>query len=313
MNHKIRNSFLLMIAALIWGTAFVAQSEGAEAIGPYAFNCIRSFVGTGALCVVIIILDKLGISKKPQTTEEKKLLLKGGISCGVVLFIAGNLQQVGLYYGTSAGKAGFLTACYILLVPIIGLFLKKKCGWNIWIGVGITLVGLYLLCISGSFSLQFSDGLVLICALFFAIHILVVDYYSPRVDGVRLSCIQFAVCALLGLIPTSCVDIGLSVEKLQAWLPLLASWEAWISLLFAGVMSSGVAFTLQIIAQNGLNPTVASLIMSLESVFAVLAGWLILQERMSTREILGCVLIFAAIVLAQVQVPDKIKKRRDNV
>ncbi len=300
MNIKIRNSFLLMIAALIWGTAFVAQSEGAEAIGPYAFNCIRSFVGTGALGIVILLMDKLGISKKPTTREEKRLLLKGGISCGIVLFIAGNLQQVGLYYGTSAGKAGFLTACYILLVPIIGLFLKKKCGWNIWIGVGLTLVGLYLLCMRGSFSLQFSDGLVLICALFFAIHILVVDYYSPKVDGVRLSCIQFAVCALLGLIPTSCVDIGLSVEKLQAWLPLLASWEAWISLLFAGVMSSGVAFTLQIIAQNGLNPTVASLIMSLESVFAVLAGWLILHECMTGREIVGCVLIFGAIVLAQV-------------
>ena len=301
MSLKIRNSFLLMVAALIWGTAFVAQSEGADAIGPYAFNCIRSFIGTGALLVVIFVLDKLGMSKKkPVTKEEKKLLLKGGISCGIVLFIAGNLQQVGLYYGTSAGKAGFLTACYILLVPIIGIFLKKKCGWNIWIGVGLTLIGLYLLCMSGSLSLQFSDGLVLICALFFAIQILIVDYYSPLVDGVRLSCIQFVVCAVLGLIPTCCVDIGLSQESLQAWLPLLASWDAWGSLLFAGVMSSGVAFTLQIIAQNGLNPTVASLIMSLESVFAVLAGWLILQERMTGREIMGCVLIFGAIVLAQI-------------
>ena len=301
MSLKIRNSFLLMIAALIWGTAFVAQSEGADAIGPYAFNCIRSFIGTGALLVVIFVLDKLGVSKKkPVTREEKKLLLKGGISCGIVLFIAGNLQQVGLYYVTSAGKAGFLTACYILFVPIIGIFLNKKCVWNIWIGVGLTLIGLYLLCMSGSLSLQFSDGLVLICALFFAIQILIVDYYSPLVDGVRLSCIQFAVCAVLGLIPTCCVDIGLSQESLQAWLPLLASWDAWGSLLFAGVMSSGVAFTLQIIAQNGLNPTVASLIMSLESVFAVLAGWLILQERMTRREIMGCVLIFGAIVLAQI-------------
>lgn len=306
MNIKIRNSLLLMIAALIWGTAFVAQSEGADAIGPYAFNCIRSFIGTGALLVVVFVLDKLGISKKkPTTKEEKKLLLKGGISCGIVLFIAGNLQQVGLYYGTSAGKAGFLTACYILLVPIIGLFLKKKCGWNIWIGVGLTLIGLYLLCMSGTLSFQFSDGLVLICALFFAIQILIVDYYSPLVDGVRLSCIQFAVCAVLGLIPTACVDVGLSVERVQAWLPLLASWEAWGSLLFAGVMSSGVAFTLQIIAQNGLNPTVASLIMSLESVFAVLAGWLILQERMTGREIVGCILIFGAIVLAQVPIGKK--------
>lgn len=306
MSLKIRNSFLLMIAALIWGTAFVAQSEGCDAIGPYAFNCVRSFIGTGALLVVIFVLDKLGLSKKkPQTKEEKKLLLKGGVSCGVVLFVAANLQQVGLYYGTSAGKAGFLTACYILLVPIIGIFLKKKCGWNIWIGVGLTVVGLYLLCMSGSLTLQFSDGLVLICALFFAIQIMIVDYYSPLVDGVRLSCIQFAVCALLGLIPTVCVDIGFAPNAFWEWIPLLMTWDAWSALLFAGVMSSGVAFTLQIIAQNGLNPTVASLIMSLESVFAVLAGWLILHERMTGREIVGCVLIFGAIVLAQVPMKRK--------
>lgn len=302
-SKKLTHSLLLLLTALIWGIAFVAQSAGGDAIGPYSFNCIRSIIGGLILIPVIKILDKTAFSdRKPVTKKDKKLLLTGGIACGVALCIASNVQQLGLYFGASAGKAGFLTACYILLVPILGLFLKKKCGWNVWVGVVITLAGLYLLCMNGSLSFQFADILLLICALVFSIHILVIDHFSPLVDGVRMSCIQFFVCGLLSAIPMFFVDMKHSIAGITEWLPGFASFDAWIPILYAGLLSCGVAYTLQIIGQEGLNPTVASLLMSLESVFSVLAGWLILGETMGTREIAGCVLIFIAIVLAQIPV-----------
>lgn len=296
-----RNSLLLILTAFIWGIAFVAQSEGGKEVGPYTFNCLRFILGAIVLIPVISLLDKLNLTKrKPSTREEKRNLLLGGISCGIILCIASTFQQLGLFYGSTAGKAGFLTACYILLVPILGLFLKKKCGWNIWAGVGITLVGLYLLCMNGSFQIQFSDILLLICALGFSVHILVIDHFTPLVDGVRMSCIQFFVAGLLSMIPMFIADMQHSVSGLRAWAPALASWDAWIPILYAGFLSCGVAYTLQIVGQQGLNPTIASLLMSLESVFSVIAGWLILHETMGRRELLGCALIFAAVVLAQI-------------
>ena len=303
MKQNVRNSCLLVLTALIWGTAFVAQTTGGDTIGAFSFNCIRSLIGGIVLIPVIHVLDTK-TDKKPKTDAEKKTLLTGGIACGCVMFIASSFQQLGINLGTEAGKAGFLTACYILLVPILGLFLKKKCGWNIWIGVVLTLAGLYLLCMNGTtgFSLRFSDGLVIICAVCFSLHILLVDHFSPLVDGVRLSSIQFIISGLIGLIPTFFVDMHHSLSGFYAWLPALQSWNAWIPILYAGVMSCGVAYTLQIIGQNGLNPTIASLLMSLESVFSVLAGWIILGQKLTPREILGCVIIFAAIVLAQLPV-----------
>lgn len=303
MKQNVRNSCLLVLTALIWGTAFVAQTTGGDTIGAFSFNCIRSLIGGIVLIPVIHVLDTK-TDKKPKTAAEKKTLLTGGIACGCVMFIASSFQQLGINLGTEAGKAGFLTACYILLVPILGLFLKKKCGWNIWIGVVLTLAGLYLLCMNGTtgFSLRFSDGLVIICAVCFSLHILLVDHFSPLVDGVRLSSIQFIISGLIGLIPTFFVDMHHSLSGFYAWLPALQSWNAWIPILYAGVMSCGVAYTLQIIGQNGLNPTIASLLMSLESVFSVLAGWIILGQKLTAREILGCVIIFAAIVLAQLPV-----------
>ena len=306
MKQNVRNSCLLVLTALIWGTAFVAQTTGGDTIGAFSFNCIRSLIGGIVLIPVIHVLDTK-TDKKPKTAAEKKTLLTGGIACGCVMFIASSFQQLGINLGTEAGKAGFLTACYILLVPILGLFLKKKCGWNIWIGVVLTLAGLYLLCMNGTtgFSLRFSDGLVIICAVCFSLHILLVDHFSPLVDGVRLSSIQFIISGLIGLIPTFFVDMHHSLSGFYAWLPALQSWNAWIPILYAGVMSCGVAYTLQIIGQNGLNPTIASLLMSLESVFSVLAGWIILGQKLTTREILGCVIIFAAIVLAQLPVGAK--------
>ena len=303
MNRNIRNSCLLILTALIWGIAFVAQTTGGDAVGAFSFNCIRSLIGGLVLIPVIRVLDMKN-DRRPKTAAEKKTLLTGGIACGCVMFIASSLQQLGINMGTEAGKAGFLTACYILLVPIFGLLLKKKCGWNIWVGVMMTLAGLYLLCMNGStgFSLRFSDGLVIVCSVCFALHILLVDHFSPLVDGVRLSSIQFIVSGLIGLIPTFFVDMHHSLAGFTAWRPALQSWDAWIPILYAGIMSCGVAYTLQIIGQNGLNPTIASLLMSLESVFSVLAGWIILGQKLSTREILGCMIIFAAIVLAQLPV-----------
>lgn len=306
MNQNVRKSCLLVLTALIWGIAFVAQTTGGDTVGAFSFNCIRSLIGGIVLIPVIHVLDTK-TDKKPKTAAEKKTLLTGGIACGCVMFIASSFQQLGISLGTEAGKAGFLTACYILLVPILGLFLKKKCGWNIWIGVVLTLAGLYLLCMNGTtgFSLRFSDGLVIICAVCFSLHILLVDHFSPLVDGVRLSSIQFIISGLIGLIPTFFVDMRHSLSGFYAWLPALQSWNAWIPILYAGVMSCGVGYTLQIIGQNGLNPTIASLLMSLESVFSVLAGWIILGQKLTPREILGCVIIFVAIVLAQIPVNAK--------
>ena len=299
-NIKIKNSLILILTALIWGIAFVAQSVGGKAVGPFSFNCIRSILGGIVLIPVIAILDKMNpSSKKPVTKEEKKTLLVGGVCCGTALFLASSFQQVGMYMGTPAGKAGFLTTCYILLVPILGMFLKKKCGANIWVGVAITLVGLYLLCVSDTLCFQLSDVLVMICALLFSIHILTIDHFSPLVDGVRMSCIQFFVCGILGTIPMFFVEMGHSISRIQKWLPSLATFDAWIPILYAGIMSCGVAYTLQIVGQKGINPTIASMLLSLESVFSVIAGWLILKQTMGARQLIGCGLIFVAVVIAQ--------------
>lgn len=307
---RIRNSFLLVLTALIWGVAFVAQSEGGDAVGPFTFNGIRSFIGGIVLIPVIIFLDKKKISdKKPEDKKDKKRLVVGGCCCGLALFFASSFQQMGIYLGTSAGKAGFLTACYILLVPILGLFLKKKCGWNIWIGMLMTVVGLYMLCMTDKLSFQLSDLIVLICALLFAVHILVIDYFSPLVDGVKMSCIQFFVCGILSLVPMFFVDMKHSFAGIEEWLPKLQTFEAWMPILYAGVFSCGVAYTLQIIGQNGLNPTVASMLMSLESVFSVIAGWLILGEKLNIRQLVGCGLIFVAIIFAQIPVESKKTER----
>lgn len=324
---KTRNSILLIITALIWGTAFVAQSKGGKAVGPYTFNCIRSLVGGLVLIPVIFILDKIKANEADESKlndnsyhryknksqgknklSDRKTLIRGGVLCGIMLFLASTMQQLGMYYGTTAGKAGFLTACYILIVPILGIFFNKKCGINIWIGVLITLAGLYMLCMKGSFNLKICDGLVMIGAFLFAIHIMVIDYFSPLTDGVRMSCIQFIVCGLLGIVPMFIIDMGHSIKGINEWLPLMKSMEAWGTILYGGVLSWGVGYTLQIIGQKGLNPTIASLLMSLESVFSVIAGCLILRERMIGKEIMGCILIFTAIVMAQIPVGSRKRK-----
>lgn len=297
IDMKVRNSMLLLLTALVWGVAFVAQRQGGASAGPYTFNCIRSFLGALVLLPVILFRDKHGAGKKPQSKEERRLLSQGGVLCGLILFAASTLQQMGMYYGTTAGKAGFLTACYILLVPVFGIFFQKKCGWNVWVSIVVAVVGLYFLCLTDRFTFQRSDVLVLLCAVCFSVHIMVVDHFSPLVDGVRMACIQFCICAAWGMFPMMAVD----VQRIgaAAWQQSLGSIDVWIPILYAGFISCGVGYTLQIVGQNGVNPAIASLLMSLESVFSVLAGMLILHETMTGREILGCVLVFAAVIFAQ--------------
>ena len=297
INLKARNSMFLLLTALVWGVAFVAQRQGGASAGPYTFNCIRSFLGGLVLLPVIPFLDRYTAGKKPQSAQDKRRMLVGGALCGLVLFVASTFQQMGMYYGTTAGKAGFLTACYILLVPVLGIFFGKKCGWNVWIGILVAVAGLYFLCLTDGLSFQLSDALVLVCAVCFSVHIMVVDHFSPLVDGVRMACIQFFVCGAWGLLPV----IGVEMRQMgaEAWLQSLGSMDVWIPILYAGVMSCGVGYTLQIVGQKGMNPTVASLILSLESVISVLAGMVLLSQKLTPWEILGCVLMFAAIILAQ--------------
>lgn len=303
MKKELRNSLCLILTALVWGVAFVAQRQGGAAAGPYTFNCIRSLIGAVVLLPVIHFLDGR-TAHKPQTRQDRRRLWTGGILCGAVLFVASTFQQMGMYYGTTAGKAGFLTACYILLVPVLGIFVGKKCHWNVWVGILTAVVGLYFLCLTEGFSFYVSDVLVLLCAVCFSVHIMVIDHFSPLVDGVRMSCIQFLVCGVLGLVPMIGVEVIHSPGGLQGWMQMFGGWEVWIPILYAGVMSCGVGYTLQIIGQNGINPAIASLLMSLESVFSVLAGMLILHETMTGREILGCVLVFGAVIFAQVSPGD---------
>lgn len=297
-----KNFILLFIAAIIWGIAFVAQSAGMDYVGPYTFNATRSLLGSAVLVPCIFILNRLN----QRTQEEKKPkdnpkdLLVGGILCGLVMFVATSLQQIGILY-TTVGKAGFITALYIIIVPILGIFLKRKAGIKIWISVVIAVVGLYLLCMKGSFSLGKGDFLVLMCSLSFSVHIMVVDHYTVKVSGTKLSCIQFFVSGILSSIP-------MFLFENPDWSSICA---AWLPIVYAGVLSCGVAYTFQIIGQRGTDPTIASLILSLESVMSVLAGWLILGQVLSPREILGCILMFSAIVLAQVN-PKELLSRRNK-
>lgn len=304
MKSNKRNMALLVLTALIWGMGFVAQSAGGDAIGAFSFNSIRMLMGAAALLPVIKLLDKTGLNKKkPQTPRDKKNTLIGGVFCGVILTVASNFQQQGITMGTSAGKAGFITACYIVFVPIIGIFVGKKINIKIIAGVGLTVIGLYMLCMNGETGIQKSDLVVLVCSVCYAVHIMVIDRFSPKADGVRMSCIQFLVCGLLTALPMIIFEIA--PLGIGVWRSYFNSIEAWVSILYAGILSCGVAYTLQIVGQVGVEPTLASMLLSLESVFSVISGRILLHQYLGIKEIMGCVLIFAAIVLAQL--PDKKK------
>ena len=308
-THKLRNTFFLLLTAMIWGAAFVAQSVSMDYIGPFTFICLRSVIGGLFLIPVIIVLD--GIRKKSQNesanvvssentlynieTEEKqrlswknKQLIEGGIVCGIFLFFANCFQQTGIQY-TTVGKAGFITTFYIIIVPLIGLFFKKYCGILTWIGVVIALAGLYFLCITQKLTIQRGDALILCCSVLYAGQILAIDHYNPFVDGVKMSCIQFLTGGVLGAVFMFLFENPSLAMILSAAGPIL----------YTGIMSTGVGYTLQIVGQKGLNPTVAALILSLESVFSALSGYVFLHQVLTIRELIGCALMFIAIVLAQ--------------
>ena len=302
-KYTLRQSVLLLLTAAIWGVAFVAQSVGMDYVGPFTFNTVRSLIGGIVLIPCIMLLKRINAGSKDTAgaaehasgdpAGQRKVLLTGGVACGVLLCIASNLQQFGIMY-TSVGKSGFITAMYIVLVPVVGIFLKKKAGVKIWCSVAIAVCGLYLLCMTDNgFSIQKGDLLLLLGAVAFSFHILTIDYFSPKVDGVKMSCIQFFTCGILSMVCMFLLEQPQIGAILQAWMPIV----------YAGVMSCGVAYTLQIVGQKGMNPTVASLILSTESVISVIAGWLILHQKLSGRELLGCVLMFAAIIL--VQLPER--------
>lgn len=305
-KNNLIGSMLLTLCAIIWGSSFVAQTAGAEFVGPFTFIAIRSLLGSAALVPVVAVMTffkkKNGKENTvPMTAEEKRYLLKGGALCGVVLCVASCLQQLGIDGGTEPGKAAFITALYILLVPVFSLVLGKRIRPIIWPCVLISIVALYLLCVKESGKIQLSDFYVLACAASYAVHILVIDKVSPKVDGVMLSLVQFLIAGLLALIPMFLLE-EVSVELLIKAAPSIA---------YSGIMSSGVAFTLQILGQQRTEPTIATMIMSLESVFGVLTAMIVLHQVPTAREAVGCVLMFGAIIVAQL--PEKKGQGRPTV
>ncbi len=280
-GKKLLSSLLLALTALIWGSAFVAQRVGLDYAGPLSFNGVRSLIGAAVLVPVWLLFRR--------RDADRSKTIRAGVLCGFILFAAGNLQQAGLAY-TEVGKAGFITTFYIILVPILSMLGRKKPGWGIWPAVVLALAGLWCLCMKpGGFTVGKGELMELCCAFFYSLQIMVIDRYVQEADGVLLSCVQFAVSGLLSL------GAGLVFEQ-----PDFARlFRGWVPLLYSGVLSCGVGYTLQILGQKNLHPTVASLLMSLESAFSVLAGWLLLHQALGKREILGCALMLAAVVLAQ--------------
>ena len=298
-QNPIRQVVFPILAALIWGTAFVVQDVCADTIGTFTFNAARYFIAVLALLVLIAVRGAVHKDAVQPTAAEKRTARKqlwlGGFCCGTALAIASNFQQAGIVAGTDAGKAGFLTALYVVLVPVFGLFFKRKVSLPVWVAVALSVVSLYLLCIKGSFSLAPGDLLILVCAVCFAIHILVIDHFTAYCDGVKLSCLQFL---FAGIISAVCMFIFEEVD-------FAAILSCALPLLYVGVFSCGVGYTLQILAQKDSNPTVVTILLSLESVFAVIAGAIILKQQMSVREYIGCAVMFAAVILAQIQFPEK--------
>lgn len=297
MSKQMRSNILLLITAFIWGSAFVAQVKGVDFLSAYAFNGVRSIIGGLGLIPVIYLLDR----RKTVETDEpkpdihspkgKKILILGGICCGIALFIGASFQQLGIEAGTGSGKSGFITSLYIVIVPILGMFFRKKVKPLVWFCVFLAAVGLYLLSIKGDFTFEDGDFLVFICAFGYSGHILVVDYFSPKTDGVRMSMIQFFVCGILSLITNFIfTPEGFTMANILACA---------IPLLYTGLLSSGVGYTLQIVAQKDAEPAIASLLMSLESVFAMICGMILLGETLTAKESLGCILMFVAVILAQ--------------
>lgn len=303
MKKNVRANILLTITALIWGTAFVAQVQGMDHVGPFTFIFARNIIAGIFLLLVIKVMDMNRKGKNNAETpvelenrkKQRRDELIGGFFCGTVLFVAMSLQQVGIL-DTTAGKAGFITSLYIVLVPVLGIFIGKKVNLRVWVCVFIAAFGLYLLSVKGGFTLGRGDTFVLLCAFAYSLHILVIDYFSPKGDGVVISCVQFFVASVFSA-------IAMLLREQFVWSEVMA---AAIPILYAAIMSSGVGYTLQIVAQKDTSPTIASLLMSLEAPFALVAGIILLAERPTLREYMGTIIMFAAIIIAQL--PSKNQK-----
>ena len=293
-----KGMLMLFGAALIWGTTFVAQSMSVGHVGAFTFNASRCLAGACVLLPVILIrqifMRDRARSASPEESRFHGWPLAGGALCGFFLFVASNLQQAGIAY-TTVGKAGFITAMYIVLVPVLGIFVRRAPCLRVWMSVALAVAGLYLLCVKERVVLQTGDFYMLLCAAAFAVQILCVDYFAPRCDGMKLACTEFSVCGILSAAAALIAEKPQPEDILSAWGPIL----------YAGILSCGIAYTLQITGQKRVDPTIGSLIMSLESVISLLAGWVVLGQAMSGRELAGCVVMFAAIILAQL--PEKQK------
>ncbi len=295
MKKSLQSSLLLLLATIIWGCAFAAQSVGMDHIGPFTFQAVRCFLAIIALLPVILLFD--GKEKKLFLKKWRDpVLWKAGIPCGLALFVAVGLQQVALMY-TTAGKAGFITAMYIVIVPIIGLLMGRKTPITALISVLLAVAGLYLLSYVGVTQINMGDIMLIGCAIAFAVQITFVDKYAAQVDGLRLNCVQSLICAVFSIVFMFILETPKMQPILQCWLPLC----------YTGILSMGLAYSLQIIGQKNLEPTTASLLMSLESVFAALSGWLLLKETMTATELIGCALVFAAVILSQIPIKTKEK------
>lgn len=298
MNKKVTSTLTLTLCAVIWGTALVAQRAGMEDIEPFYYSATRMLIGAFALVLISSLTEKAqnanrkrkglpAISPDQQITE-RKIILKGGSACGVIIFFAANTQQIGLV-STGAGKTAFITTLYIVIVPLLALFLKQIPNLYNWIGVAFATVGLYFLCITESLTIARGDLIILIGALFWALHILFMGHYAPQVNVAKLVCVQFFIAGFMSLV------VALIIETF-AWKSFMAALPG---ILYVGIVSTAVAFTLQALGQKNANPTVASIILSTESFFGAVSGYLILGEALTSREILGCVLMFIAIIVAQ--------------
>lgn len=288
MSKRMLGNLMLLAAAMIWGAAFVAQTVGMDYVEPFTFQAVRCYLASIVLLPVIWFMDRKGNPHKPVTAAGHKYQLLYGVICGILLFAACSLQQLGLQY-VEAGKAGFVTSLYIILVPLAGLFFGKKVKPWVWISVVLALVGLYLLCAS-DLSIGKGELMILACSVAFTGHILVIDKVGGKLDGVRLSSMQFLVVGLISTVVMLWKESPDLQSILQCWLPIC----------YAGILSAGVGYTFQILGQVHTDPTVASLLMSMESVFAMLFGWLLLNQRLSGVEMIGCVLVFAGVILAQI-------------
>ena len=301
---KYYSAFMMLMAAAIWGFGFSSQKV-ASALAPFTMSAVRTILAGLFLTPVIMLSDKLTRSERRLFSKENKrfiglnkIELIGGVACGSVLTVAQALQQYGINGGTDAGKSAFITALYVLFVPILGLFIRRRSPINVWVSVAIAVVGFWLLCIKKDFTVDASDMLVLLCAVIFASHIILIDKFSPNCDGIRLSCVQFFVAFVLSSVVALIIETPIAFDIIGEYFP---------QLFYLGVCSSGIAFTLQIVAQKNVHPAAAAVILSLESVFGVVGSAIFLKEVMQTREYIGCVIVFVAVILSPIDVPALVK------